>query len=368
MISEETRYCLALNEIKDLGSVLIKRLFLRFGLAKQIFNTTIDELASVEGIGIEKAKRIKKFDKWDVIEKLIKLCENRDIAIYSFSEEDYPKLLKEIYDPPVVLFCKGELLLEDNFALSIVGSRKLSEYGRRITEKLAYELAFLGITIVSGLARGIDSVAHKSTLSAGGRTIAILGSGVSCIYPPENKMLAEKIIKNGAIISEFYPDEGPRKENFPRRNRIISGLSFGTLVTEATINSGALITASFALEQGREVFAVPGNITSKTSEGTNYLIQKGAKLVTKVEDILEEIEQFIPLLKKITTELSNKTTQTDKLDNDEKIVFNILNEPLYLDEIILKTGMNTAKVLEILLNFEIDGLINKIEGKYVRRI
>lgn len=368
MISEETRLCLALTDIKDFGHVLIKRLFSKFGSARQIFNSTIEELASVEGIGIERARRIKEFNKWNEIDKVIQLCEKRGIKIYLFNNEQYPRLLKEIYDPPVVLFCKGDIKHEDHLGVAIVGSRNASEYGRRITEKLASELAQIGITIVSGLARGIDSVAHKAALSQGGRTIAVLGSGVSYIYPPENKILADKITKNGAILSEFYPDEGPRKENFPRRNRIISGASIGTVVTEATINSGALITASFALEQGREVFAVPGNITSKNSEGTNYLIQKGAKLVTKIEDILEEVEQFIPLLKKITSELASKKIKTDHLDNDDKIIFNILNEPLYLDEIILKTGMNTAKVLEILLRLEINGLISKIEGRYVWRI
>lgn len=366
MFSEETRFCLALNEIKDFGPVLIKRLFTKFGSAVQIFNSSIEELASVEGIGIERAKRIKNFDKWDKIDSIIKLCEKREIKIYSFNDEEYPKLLKEIHDPPAVLFCKGEIKPEDHLGLAIVGSRKMSEYGRRVTERLASELASCGITIVSGLARGIDSVAHTGALSQGGRTLAILGSGISYIYPPENKALAEKIIKNGAILSEFYPDETPRRENFPKRNRIISGVSVGTIVTEATINSGALITASFALEQGREVFAVPGNITSKNSEGTNYLIQKGAKLVTKIEDILEEIGQFIPSLKK-SPDIS-ETQLIDKLDDDEKIVFNILDEPVYLDEIVLLTGMNTAKILEILLKLEINGLINKIEGKYVRRI
>ncbi|MEN2994639.1 MAG: DNA-processing protein DprA [Thermodesulfovibrio sp.] len=367
MFNEETIYCLALNEIKDLGAVLIKRLFLKFGSARQIFNASYEELLCVEGIGPERAKRIKNFDRWNFIEKMLNLCEKRGIAIYSLSDEKYPELLREIHDPPTVLFCKGELNSEDKIALSIVGSRKMSEYGRRITEKLAYELSSIGITIVSGLARGIDSIAHKSALSAGGRTIAVLGSGVSHIYPPENKILAEKIIENGAIISEFYPDEGPKRENFPRRNRIISGLSLGTIVTEAAINSGALITASLALEQGREVFAVPGNITSKNSEGTNYLIQKGAKLVTKIEDVLEEIEQFVPLLKKLKKYYFDES-KTEKLDNDEKIIFNILNEPKYLDEIIMKTGMNTAKALEILLRLEINGLITKVEGKYVRRI
>ncbi len=362
MFSEETRFCLALNEIKDLGPVLVKRLFIRFNSAKKIFNSSIEELAEVEGIGREKAKRIKEFNKWNEIDRVIKLCEKREIKIYSFNDNQYPGLLKEIHDPPVVLFCKGEIKPEDQAGLAIVGSRKLSEYGRKVTEKLASEAALYGITIISGLARGIDSVAHKSALSQGGRTIAVLGSGVLHIYPPENRTLAEKIMQNGAIISEFYPEEGPKKENFPKRNRIISGISIGVVITEAAINSGALITASFALEQGREVFAVPGNITSKNSEGTNYLIQKGAKLVTKIEDILEEIMQFVPLLKK-----QNKN-EIVELDSEEKAIFNILNEPLTADEIVLKTGINVSKVLEIILRLEINGLIHKIEGKYIRRI
>lgn len=362
MFSEETRFCLALNGIKDLGPVLIKRLFIRFSSAKNIFSSSIEELSEVEGIGIERAKRIKEFNKWNDIDRIMKLCEKGEIKIYSFNDVQYPALLKEIYDPPVVLFCKGEIKPEDQNGLAIVGSRKLTEYGRRVTEQLASEAALYGITIVSGLARGIDSVAHKSALSQGGRTIAVLGSGVLHIYPPENKTLAEKIIQNGAIISEFYPEEGPKKENFPKRNRIISGISIGTVVTEAAINSGALITASLALEQGREVFAVPGNITSKNSEGTNYLIQKGAKLVTKIEDILEEIMQFVPSLKK-----RNKN-ETVELSSEERAIFNILDEPLTVDEVVLKTGISISKVLEILLKFEITGLINKIEGKYMRRI
>jgi len=362
MFSEETRLCLALNEIKDLGPILVKRLFTKFGSARNIFNSSMEELASVEGIGLERAKRIKEFNRWNEIDKILKLCEKRGIEIYSFNDEQYPRLLKEIHDPPVVLFCRGEIKPEDHIGLAVVGSRNLTEYGRRVTERLASELAQAGITIVSGLARGIDSVAHRAALSQGGRTIAVLGSGISYIYPSENKMLAEKIIKNGAILSEFYPEEGPKRENFPRRNRIISGASIGTLVTEAAINSGALITASFALEQGREVFAVPGNITSKNSEGTNFLIQKGAKVVTKIEDILEEIEQFIPLLKNL-----NKT-ETVELDDEERAIFNILDEPRTADEVVLKTGINITKVLEILLRLELNGLINKTEGRYIRRI
>lgn len=362
MFNEEVRLYLALNEIKDLGSVLVKRLITKFNSAENIFSATIEELAEIDGIGIQRAKRIKEFNKWNEIDRIINLCEKRQIKIYSLNDEEYPKYLKEIYDPPVVLFCKGEIKPEDHFGLAIVGSRKLSEYGRRVTEQLASQIAQCGITIVSGLARGIDSVAHKSAISNGSRTIAVLGSGVLNIYPPENRLLAEKIIHNGAILSEFYPEEGPKKENFPRRNRIISGMSIGTVVTEASINSGALITASFALEQGREVFAVPGNINSKNSEGTNYLIQKGAKLVTKVEDILDEIMHFIPSLKK------QYKTETVELDSEERDIFNILDELLTTDEIVLRTGIRITKVLEILLRLEIKGLITKIEGKYTRRI
>lgn len=364
MCSEEIRYCMALTEIKDFGPVLIKKLILKFGSAKHIFDADLTEIASVEGIGKERAKNLKNFDRWDSVDKTLKLCEKRGIKIFSFNDPHYPELLKEIHDPPPILFCRGEIKPEDHRALAVVGSRKPTEYGRKVTERIASELASAGITIASGLARGIDSIAHASAISQGGRTIAILGSGVSFIYPPENRALAEKILKNGALLSEFLPDEGPKKENFPRRNRIISGISIGTLITEAGINSGALITARFALEQGREVFAVPGNITSKNSEGTNLLIQKGAKLVTGIKDIVEEIGHFIPSLKE-----SNFKSWYDavEVDEEEKAILNILNDAATIDELILKSGMDIVKILNILLKLEIKGLVTKIEGRYRRR-
>ncbi|MEN2985673.1 MAG: DNA-processing protein DprA, partial [Thermodesulfovibrionaceae bacterium] len=234
----------------------------------------------------------------------------------------------------------------------------------RVTEKLTDQRASYGITVISGLARGIDSIAHSSALKAQGRTIAVLGSGVSYIYPPENKYLAEKIVRNGAILSEFYPDEKPQKEHFPKRNRIISGMSIAILVTEAGENSGALITASFALDQGREVFAVPGNITSENSKGTNFLIKKGAKLVQTVEDILEEIKQFIPSLKETIIKSDEKFIE---LREEEKVIFDILKEPHSIDEIVYKTRKNISEILATLLNLEIKGAVIKIEGRYVRR-
>lgn len=364
MFSEEIRYCLALTQIKDFGSVLIKKLFLKFGSAKRIFDADIMEVASVEGIGRERAKNLKNFNGWEGVDKILKLCEKRGIKIFSLHDPQYPELLREIHDPPPVLFCRGEIKPEDHIALAVVGSRRPTEYGRKVTERIASELASCGITIVSGLARGIDSLAHASAISQGGRTIAVLGSGVSFIYPPENRTLAEKILKNGAILSEFLPDEGPRKENFPRRNRIISGMSIGTLITEAGINSGALITAGFALEQGREVFAIPGNITSKNSEGTNLLIQNGAKLVTKLQDIVEEIGHFIPSLKESNLKPWYDTVEVDE---EEKAILNILNDTATVDELVLKSGMDIGKILNILLKLEIKGLITKTEGRYRRR-
>jgi len=363
---EEIRHILALLEIKDLGSVSIRKIIQTFGSAIKVFYLQPEEIASLTGIKLDIATKIKSFNNWQKIDNFINLCEKRQIKILSITDEEYPQLLKEIYDPPAVLFCKGTLLPQDNFGLAVVGSRKLTDYGKRVTEKFSFELASCGITIVSGLARGIDSVAHLSALSAQGRTIAVLGSGILKIYPPENKKLSEQIIQSGAILSEFYPETPPKRENFPKRNRIISGMTLGTLVTEATTNSGALITAKLALEQGREVFAVPGNITSKNSEGTNFLIKNGAKLVQKIDDILEEIKPFIPSLKESIISLESNI-KVD-LNNEENAIFSLLDRPLNLDEIVINTELSISRVLEILLKLEINGLITRFEGKYVRRI
>jgi DNA processing protein len=363
---DEIRHILALLEIKDLGSVSIRKIIQTFGSAHKVFYSEPEEIVSLTGIKLDTAKKIKSFSNWQKIDDLTNQCEKKQIKILTINDESYPQLLKEIYDPPVVLFCKGILLPQDNFGLAVVGSRQLSDYGKRVTEKFAFELASCGITIVSGLARGIDSVAHISALSAQGRTIAVLGSGILKIYPPENKKLSEQIIQRGAILSEFYPETPPKRENFPKRNRIISGMTIGTLVTEATTNSGALITAKLALEQGREVFAVPGNITSKNSEGTNFLIKNGAKLVQKIEDILEEIKPFIPSLKE--SYISLESTIKVDLNDEENAIFSLLDKPLNLEEIVLKTGFGISRILEILLKLEINGLISRFEGKYIRRI
>ena len=205
-------------------------------------------------------------------------------------DKDYPLNLRYIYQPPATIYLEGNLIAQDNIAIAIVGSRRATDYGLNNAERIGFELASRGITVVSGLARGIDSAAHRGALKAGGRTIAVLGSGLDVIYPPENKKLAQDIAQGGAVISEFIPDTPPHRENFPRRNRIISGLSLGVVVVEAAKRSGALITENFALEQGREVFALPGKVDSFTSGGVHDLIKEGAKLIESIEDIIEELE------------------------------------------------------------------------------
>jgi len=220
----------------------------------------------------------------------MKTLNNNKIKILHLQDKDYPENLKHIYQPPSTIYVRGELLPEDSIAVAIVGSRRATYYGLKNAQELGCKLASCGVTVVSGLARGIDTAAHKGALAAGGRTIAVLGSGLDVIYPPENKQLAEDITKSGAVISEFAPNTRPTRYNFPKRNRIISGLTLGVVIVEADKRSGSLITANFALGQGREVFALPGKIDSATSCGTHDLIKQGAKLVGSVEDIIEELE------------------------------------------------------------------------------
>ncbi len=275
--------------VGEIGSIRLGKLLKYFGQPENILKAPVEKLMAVSGIGREIASKICSLKKED-LDKELALAKKLALRIMTYEDEGYPENLKNIYDPPIVLYVKGELKAEDKFSLGIVGSRRASYYGLNSAEKFAYELSEKGFTIVSGMARGIDTYAHKGALKANGRTIAIMGSGFSHIYPPENKKLAEKIAECGAVISEFPCDAKPLPQNFPQRNRVISGLSLGLLVVEAARNSGALITADFALEQGREVFALPGKVDSNTSFGTNGLIKQGAKLVSGVDDIVEEFD------------------------------------------------------------------------------
>lgn len=295
----------------------------------------------------------------------------------TIDDAEYPKNLKNIYKPPKVLYVNGKLLEQDEMAVALVGSRRATAYGLEMSEKLAYELALQGVTIVSGMALGIDSAAHMGALKARARTIAVMGSGHNVIYPPQNKKLYEEIAKSGAVVTEFEDNMEPLSYNFPQRNRIISGLSLGVVVVEAARNSGALITANFAAEQGRTVFAVPGKISSITSSGANELIKDGARLVQSVDDIMEELSlcEITPVSGDKKEALDNKIEKMtnayiyNSLTDDERKVYKALSdEPIYVDEIFKKTGLEPAKASRVLLGLELKKVIRQLPGnQFVRK-
>ncbi len=276
------------------------------------------------------------------------------IRAISHKDEGYPERLKQIYDFPPLLFIKGELLPEDEIGVAIVGSRDMTSYGRQVTEELASELVKSGITIISGMARGVDSIAHQAALSAGGRTIAVCAAGLDIIYPPSNSALASKIIRRGAIVSEYAPGTKPRPEYFPRRNRIMSGMALGVLLTEARKESGALITAKLALDYNREVFAVPGSIYSQGSKGCNWLLQEGAKVVTKANDVLEELN--IPVL-------NSQQKMKEVIPGDEvecAIIKALTFEPLHVDALVRVSNFSTARITASLAIMEIKGWVKQV--------
>lgn len=353
----DLRYWIALSAVPDIGPIFAKKLLSLFKTPERIFDAEMDDLLSLEGIGINRAKNIKEFSLWEIVDKQIKVLEKEGIDVVSLHDSFYPEMLREIEDAPVVLYMKGDIQPQDRYAIAVVGSRKPTLYGTSVAENISGELVSMGFTVVSGLARGIDSISHKGALRAGGRTIAVLGSGLDVPYPSENRGLMDKIAGSGCVISEFPPGTSPDKENFPRRNRIISGLSLGVLVIEATSDSGSLITAGYALEQGREVFAIPGNITALTSEGTNELIRRGAILTRRAEDIVEELA---PVLKGF---IRSKEKAKIEVTNEEKNLCNLLSgEPKHIDIISRESGLPTSKALEILLSLELKGAIRQIMG------
>ncbi|MEK7683714.1 MAG: DNA-processing protein DprA, partial [Nitrospirota bacterium] len=323
-----------------------------------VFKAPYKELANIRGIGPAKAKNIKGYSRWERIDNQLEKLDATGIKIISFSNKDYPETLKNIEDAPIALYIKGTIQKEDRYAVAIVGSRKYSSYGKLAAEKLSSELSSMGFTIVSGMARGIDTLAHTAAINSGGRSIAVLGSGIDVPYPPENRGLMEKLAASGCVISEFPPGTPPERENFPKRNRIISGLSLGVLVVEATADSGSLITASCALEQGKEVFAVPGNINSVNSKGTNDLIKKGAKLVQSAEDVIEELA---PILKGY---IRTREKANIELSVEEKRLCDIMTaEPKHVDMLSRESKMPAQKVLGILLSLELNGIAKQAEGK-----
>src|SRR5438105_2418884 len=358
-----TEACIALNMLPTVGPVRLRKLLEVFNEPQQILAAKRSELRKVEGIGNEVAEQISNWES--TIDLSAELQRARDFGATVTTQESpsYPRPLREIHAPPIVLYVWGELQERDHHAIGVIGARHTTHYGMESAKKLAYQLAYAGLTIISGLARGIDTAAPQGALAAKGRTIAVIGSGLSKLYPPENRGLAEKICNgSGAVVSEFSMEIEPDRQTFPMRNRIISGWSHGILVVEAGANSGALITASQALEQGRAVYAVPGHINAPSAIGSNRLIQQGAKLVMDANDILDDLQILLPETKPSPQAAARPLPP---LSEEERKVFDAIEtSETQIDEIATKSNLPTATVSSTLLALELKRLVKQLPGKY----
>jgi DNA processing protein len=400
--TETMKYWLALRRVEQVGSVGFQRLVESFGSPERVFSASWASLKAAAGVAPDTARHIREFREWDRVEEELEKARVLGIQILPFTDPSYPRRLREIYAFPPLLYVRG-MLGADEACIAVVGSRTAGTHGRYTAERLSRDLALRGVTVVSGLARGIDTAAHRGALSGKGRTIAVLGCGPDVAYPPENEDLLGEIGRRGAVITEYPFGSPPSAAHFPARNRIISGLSLGVTVVEATEKSGSLITARLALEQGREVFAVPGSIDSPRSRGTNRLIRDGAKLVESAEDILVEI---LPQLERgspaefppgpapaagqsarqgaVGASLSDpgpggsrpddpRTAPaegpSESLGEDERFVLRLLGEtPVPADEVIRASGMKPGEVLGLLAGLELKGAVRQVPGnKFIRK-
>lgn len=354
----------ALNMVDGVGPVRLRQLLDHFGEAEAILKASRAQLERVHGIGPELADSIATWEQKVDLAGELKRIEQYGCKIVIQSDPNYPELLKQIYDPPGVLYVKGELLEKDKNGVALVGSRMTTHYGIETARKLAYQLAYIGVTVVSGGARGIDTASHQGALNAKGRTIAVLGTGINVVYPAENAELFERIAASGAVITQFPFNRQGDKQTFPVRNRIVAGMTLGTVVVEANLNSGALITAGMAIENGRQVFAVPGRIDSPRSKGCHDLIKKGAKLCEGAEDILSEFEYLFPPTNRPATMQESGMLPGIELSEREQLVYDaIAREESTIDDIIRKSGLPTSAVSATLLGLEMKRLIKQLPGK-----
>jgi len=351
----DKKYWVGFNLIKGIGAVRMQALIRYFDDLESAWKAKPVDLAGA-GLSLKLIERITQARENVDLDKVWAKIESQGIKILTWEDETYPQRLKEIEQPPPVLYVRGEYLLDDLFAVAIVGTRRVTSYGRQITEELAAYLGANGITVISGLARGVDAIAHHAALKAGGRTIGVLGSGVDKIYPPEHRQLAEQLMAHGAIISDYAPGTPPDASNFPPRNRIISGLSLAVVVIEAGETSGALITAEFAAEQGREIFAVPGSILAPQSKGTNKLIQKGALPLLSIHDLMQALD---------LTRVGEHKTARKSIPADEteaRLMKALTDEPLHVDEIRNQTELPIEKVSATLALMELKGMVRQVGG------
>ncbi len=354
---QHLEFWLRFQQTEGIGRVYSQRLLDLFGEPRNFMGQEVD----VPDIPRKVLDKVRENERADNFEQVCKLIEKYEIKYLTCMDKDYPDSLRTIFSPPLLLFYRGTLPHDAwNNTLAIVGTRRVDNYGKYITNKISRELSAKGVIIVSGLAYGVDTIAHRACLAAGGKTIAVMATGCDQIYPAENKKLADKIIENGAIVSEYVPGIPAERYFFPQRNRIISALSMGTLVTQGKKNSGAMLTAKYALDQNKELFAVPGEINNILSEGPNYLIKNGACMVTESDDILSSF---------INTNYVEQLTIFPELSQDEKLVYNYIkqeNRSVYYDEIIINTKIQMSKLSSLLMNLELKGVIQAQAGnKYI---
>ena len=357
--------CVALNMVPQMGPVRLRRLLDAFGSAEKILLARADQLAAVDGIGRALADNITRWQDFADPAAELKKATDLGARVITSEDEEYPAALREIHDPPIVLYVRGHLTERDRNTVAVVGSRKASHYATECAKKLSFQMAYAGLTVVSGLARGIDTAAHQGALAAKGRTIAVIGSGLGELYPPENAALADRIAESGAVISEFPIETKPDRQTFPIRNRIVTGMSFGVLVVEAGANSGALISANMAAEQGRTLYAVPGRIDSPAALGSNRLIQQGAKLVISVDDILDDL----PLVFSKKPDLPATIPAADLTPDQQKVFDALGSDETLLESVIATSGLTAAVVSSTLLGLEIRRLVKQLPGKrYVKLV
>ncbi len=352
---KEIRYWVGFSLIPGIGRVRVTQLENHFGNLESAWKASPGEL---KGSGLDSGS-VRSFTTWQPkisLDEEMEKLERYGVRVLTWHDADYPARLKEIYDFPPLLYVRGSFLPQDEWNVAVVGTRRATVYGKQVTEEIVGDLVRNKITITSGLARGIDSIAHRTALEAGGRTIAVFASGLDIVYPGENASLARSIIQNGALVSEYPLGTKPRADNFPRRNRIMSGLSLGVLVIEADETSGAMITARLALEQDREVFAVPGSILSPLSRGTNRLIQEGAKLVCNCNDILEELN-----LTAVAEQLELKEVIAPS-ETEAVLLKELSAEPVHIDEVCRRSGLPVSTVSSTLAMMEIKGMVKQVSG------
>lgn len=360
---------IALNLIEHVGPVRVRQLLAFFGDAPTVLRANQQQLLQVRGIGEDTAAAISGWESSVDLGGELKRITEFGCHVLTQEDVEYPELLRQIYDPPIVLYVKGTLTAQDKNAVALVGSRQTTSYGVETARKLGYQLAYVGVTVVSGGARGIDTAAHQGALAGKGRTVAVLGTGINLVFPPENAELFERIVASGAAVTQFPFNRPADKQSFPIRNRIVAGMTLGTVVVEANLTSGALITANFATDYGRQVFAVPGRIDSPRSKGCHDLIKKGAKLCEGAEDVLSEFEYLFPASNQPASPAETGVLPALSLsENETKILGIVTQEETHIDEVIRASGLPASAVSVGLLSLEMKRMVRQLPGKLFVRV